>query len=105
MAKKSKKKRKQQKKYHFVETKPAAQPAQTTSNLASKKFEKNSSNVKTTTKLEANASHTNSAADVMKRETKLTASIGDSIIVGLIIVWLLVEHTGLGPKVYDLIKL
>jgi len=119
MAKKSKKqkRKKQQRRHHFVEQ--GSQRSTTSVPTETLSGETNSDS-QSATAAEVPAETTPSqtikpTADkvvdqqlaerirYMRRDSRLTAIIAGSILVGLVVLWILFDHTGLGPHVYKLI--
>ena len=106
MSKKSKKKKKQKKHHHFVETQTHAQngvntPTPSTQISTEKSNETNSvksHNLIKDTELDAKLTY-------MKQDAKLTIMVAGSLIIGLVILWVLFEHAGLGTHLYRLVHI
>ena len=126
MAKKSKKRKKQQRRHHFVQqtnhmaggqpqsdttmadsgssdqsavtlTSSAASQSQTTSVESHRPSDQKSTSAPIDQQLAGRIHY-------MKRDSRLTAIVAGSIMVGLLILWILFDHTGLGPHIYRLIN-
>lgn len=120
MAKKSKKRKKQQRRHHFVQQvgetpaqQPEAEPSLST-NIASTNEPAAPVAQPETTQITPKAeakSPTNTVDQqlaerihYMKRDSRLTAIVAGGILVGLVILWVLFDHTGLGNHIYKLIN-
>ncbi len=111
MSKKSKKKKKQQRRHHFVQNQETAQANSPNSKQATitaqQKLVKQS---KQTKEVERPAQagenyHFTEKLTYMKHDARITAFIGGGIVAGLLVLWLVFEHTGLGASIYNWIRI
>lgn len=110
MAKKSKKKKNRQKHYHFSAGASVSQSSTTSTVVQSSPDRQTEAKPKVADEPAASVSKatTVDAADrvktrIMLSEARQTALIGGSIIIVLIVLWLVFEHTAVGPHIYQLI--
>ncbi len=116
MAKKKKSKKKFQgnrptkKKKHHVQPSAAAMPAVQSDNI---EVDDRSKDIVQTTEAikpdrfakKKSASNSSDGHDYVKADVHRSLVISGSILACLIVLWILFQHTGVGPAVYHLIKL
>ncbi len=113
MSKSKKKKNKRNKKRHFIAPAPRVEEASVAAESVSSQVDETKPNeeLKTEPKVvEKTITSKPTAPDLptdkqldglVKKEIRTTAIIAGSIIIGLFLLWIIFEHTGLGSSVYN----